>query len=220
MNAMEKELYSIRFRKEELKRKNDIWKILTQHFLQQFVSEADTIMDVACGYGEFINNIRAKRKIAIDMNPDAQSFLTDTVEFFNGDVIDGLAAHPDTADVIFTSNFLEHLSDKTALEHFLDKVLISLKPGGKYLILGPNLRYLPGKYWDFYDHELGLTHLSLSEILQLKKFDISVCIDKFLPFTTKCRLPTHPFLVRIYLGFPLAWRILGTQFFIVAQRPA
>ena len=60
----------------------------------------------------------------------------------------------------------------------------------------------PGKYWDFYDHHLGLTHLSLIEVLKLKGFDIEVCIDKFLPYTTKGLLPTHPCLVQIYLYFP------------------
>jgi hypothetical protein len=97
--------------------------------------------------------------------------------------------------------------------------MIALKPGGKYLILGPNLRYLPGQYWDFYDHHLGLTHLSLSEALQLKGFNIESCIDRFLPFTTQGALPTHPYLVWAYFKIPLVWKLLGKQFFVVAQKP-
>jgi SAM-dependent methyltransferase len=123
------------------------------------------------------------------------------------------------ADIAFTSNFLEHLPDKTVLDIFLEQVLAALKPGGKYLILGPNLRYLPGQYWDFYDHHLGLTDKSLSEALLLAGFQISVCVDRFLPFTTKGRLPTHPKLVELYLRLPMAWKLLGKQFFIVAQKP-
>ena len=61
-----------------------------------------------------------------------------------------------SADVVFTSNFLEHLPDKATLELLLDQALLAMKPGGRLLILGPNLRYLPGQYWDFYDHHLGL----------------------------------------------------------------
>ena len=121
--------------------------------------------------------------------------------------------------MIFTSNFLEHLPDKKVLDELLDQVMIALKPGGKFLILGPNLRYLPGEYWDFYDHHLGLTHLSLSEALQLRGFNIDQCIDRFLPYTTKGSLPTHPWLVALYLKIPLAWKFLGKQFFIVASRP-
>jgi SAM-dependent methyltransferase len=122
------------------------------------------------------------------------------------------------ADVVFTSNFLEHLPDKNILDEFLDQVLIALKPGGIYIVLGPNLRYLPGRYWDFYDHHLGLTHLSLSEALQLKGFVIETCIDRFLPFTTQGALPAHPWIVRLYLKFPLAWRFWGAQFLIVARK--
>ena len=96
----------------------------------------------------------------------------------------------------------EGLEDiKKVLDEFLDQVLIALKPGGHYLIMGPNLRYVPGQYWDFYDHHLGLTHLSLKEALQMRGFNIKVCIDRFLPFTTQGALPTHPLFVKIYLHF-------------------
>jgi hypothetical protein len=121
--------------------------------------------------------------------------------------------------VVFTSNFLEHLPDKAALEQLLDQVLLSLKPGGRYLIMGPNLLYLPGQYWDFYDHHLGLTHLSLCEALALRGFEIEQCVDRFLPYTTQGALPTHPALVRAYLAFPPAWKFFGKQFFIVARKP-
>ena len=92
---------------------------------------------------------------------------------------------------------------------FLEQVWIALKPGGRYLILGPNLRYLNGAYWDFFDHHLGLTHLSLSEALRMQGFEIDTCIDRFLPFTTQGALPTHPLLVRAYLLAPCAWRFPG-----------
>lgn len=121
-----------------------------------------------------------------------------------------------SADVVFTSNFLEHLPNKQSLDVFLEQVKLVLKPGGRYLILGPNLRYLPGQYWDFYDHHLGLTHVSLCEALKLKGFGIQTCLDKFLPYTTQGALPTHPFFVNMYLKFPFAWKLLGKQFFIEA----
>jgi SAM-dependent methyltransferase len=213
------ELYKLRFAEEQLPRKNAIWKVICNGFLQRFIRPSDTVVDVACGYGEFLNNISANRKIAVDLNPDARKFLDSATEYYQckatslGSVISG------GADVVFTSNFLEHLPDKKTLDEFLDQVLIALKPGGKYIILGPNLRYLPGQYWDFYDHHLGLTHLSLSEALQLKGFKLALCIDRFLPFTTQGALPTHPLLVWAYLKLPPAWKVLGKQFLIVAQKP-
>ena len=53
----------------------------------------------------------------------------------------------------------------------------------------------------------------------MKGFDIKTCIDRFLPFTTQGALPTHPLLVKLYLKFPFVWKLLGKQFFIVAQKP-
>jgi SAM-dependent methyltransferase len=220
MNSSElSKLYKIRFTEDKLPRKNAIWQIICESFLQRFIKKSDTVIDVACGYGEFLNNILAEKKIAVDLNADARKFLDSDTEFHQcsathfGSVVSG------RADVVFTSNFLEHLPDKTTLNMFLDQVMTALKPGGKYIILGPNLRYLPGQYWDFYDHHLGLTHLSLSEALELKGFDIQICIDRFLPFTTQGALPTHPWLVWIYLKLPVAWKYFGKQFFIVAQKP-
>ncbi len=213
------ELYRIRFEREFLPRKRQIWQVLCRDFFQQFIDAEATVLDIACGYGEFINQVRAKSRIAIDLNPDTRDHLDADVEFHAlsaGDVAKVGAAR---ADVAFTSNFLEHLPDKAALDHFLEQVQTVLKPGGRYLILGPNLRYLPGAYWDFYDHHLGLTHLALTEALELKGFVIEQCIDRFLPYTTQGALPTHPLLVQLYLRLPVFWRLLGKQFFIVASKP-
>ncbi|MGH8476727.1 MAG: hypothetical protein ACRER2_13325, partial [Methylococcales bacterium] len=66
---------------------------------------------------------------------------------------------------------------------------------------------------------LPLSHLSLVEALQLAGFEIDKMIDKFLPYTTQSRLPQFPFLVSAYLKFPIAWRLLGKQFLVVARKP-
>jgi SAM-dependent methyltransferase len=213
------DLYRFRFPAHQLHRKNAIWQVLCQGFFQRFVRPEDTVVDVACGYGEFLNNIVAQRKIGCDLNPDARQFLDSGVEFHVCPATEFASTARGAADVVFTSNFLEHLRDKHVLDTFLDQVQLALKPGGKYLILGPNLRYLPGQYWDFYDHHLGLTHLSLCEALRLKGFEVELCIDRFLPFTTQGALPTHPGLVWIYLRAPWVWLLLGKQFFVVARKP-
>jgi SAM-dependent methyltransferase len=212
------QLYQIRFSDQALVRKNEIWKVLCRDFFSRFLKSTDTVVDIGCGYGEFINNISAGRRVAVDLNSDTKLFLNPGVEFFQGGALALDQANLPPADVVFTSNFLEHLPDKPTLDKFLSQVHGVLKPGGKYIIMGPNLRYLPGEYWDFYDHHLGLTHLSLSEALRLRGYNIDVCIDRFLPYTTQTKLPTHPALVRLYLKVPLAWRFMGTQFLIVASR--
>src|SRR6478609_6511542 len=143
------ELYKIRFASRELERKNEIWKVICSDYLQRYISPSDTVVDIAFGYGEFLNNIVAGRKIAVDLNPDAKQFLDPSIEFHERPATELGAVITGAADVVFTSNFLEHLPDKKTLDIFLEQVRTALKPSGKYVILGPNLRYLPGEYWDF-----------------------------------------------------------------------
>lgn len=212
------DLYQIRFERDFLPRKMAIWEVLCRNFFQRFITPGSVVLDMACGYGEFIRNIDAARKIAVDLNVESKEHLGEEIEFHALPADQLSSVGEDFADVVFTSNFLEHLSDKAALNKVLEQVLMVLKPGGRFLILGPNLRYLPGQYWDFYDHHLGLTHLSLSEALMLRGFQIEECLAKFLPYTTQGSLPTHPTLVKFYLNIPLVWRVLGKQFFLVARK--
>ena len=212
------ELYKIRFDREGLARKNEIWKVLCEDMFQQYVGPDQTLLDIACGYGEFSNNMRAGRKVAIDLNPESPTYLDDDVEFHAISATELTKLGEASVDVAFTSNFLEHLPDKAALEALLRELHATLRENGRFVILGPNLKYLPGEYWDFYDHHLGLTHLSLSEALQLNGFEVERCIDRFLPYTTQGSLPTHPMLVKLFLKVPLAWPLLGKQFLIVARK--
>lgn len=211
-------LYRIRFPEGELERKNAIWEVLCRHYFQALIPPGSTVVDLACGYGEFINNIQAREKIAVDLNPESKPFLREEVAFLQTDAANLGEVIAGRADVVFTSNFLEHLPDKAALDSLLQQIYSALRPGGCIMVMGPNLRYLPGRYWDFYDHHLGLTHLSLSEALALRGFRVQRCVDRFLPYTTRGAMPTHPALVRAYLACPILWKLLGKQFFIVASR--
>jgi ubiquinone/menaquinone biosynthesis C-methylase UbiE len=212
-------LYRHRFPEDELPRKRAIWKVLCAGFFQKFVRPTDVVLDLACGHGDFINNIAAAEKHAIDLNPDSPRFVDAAVRFHKAPATDLGVIADATMDVVFTSNFLEHLPDKTALGLVLAEVRRVLKPNGRFLVLGPNIRYLPGAYWDFLDHHLPLTHNSLAEALVLSGFEVEAVIDRFLPYTTRSRLPQTGFLVSLYLKMPVAWRFLGKQFFVRARKP-
>ena len=54
---------------------------------------------------------------------------------------------------MFTSNFFEHLPDKAALERTLLNAKRSLRSGGKLVMMGPNIKYVPGAYRDFFDSQ-------------------------------------------------------------------
>jgi hypothetical protein len=93
-----------------------------------------------------------------------------------------------------------------------------LKPGGRVLILQPNIRLIGGSYWDFIDHQTALTDKSLAEAAVMAGFTTKQVIARFLPYTTKSRIPQHPMLVRAYLAFPPAWLLLGKQTLYLGER--
>jgi SAM-dependent methyltransferase len=180
--------------------------------------DSDTVLDLACGYGEFINNIRAARKLAVDLNPDSPGAVANDV-IFHAVAANALGPIEDASvDVVFTSNFFEHLPDKAVLQEVLGEIRRVLKPGGRLIAMGPNIRYLPGAYWDFIDHHLPLSERSLVEALLLAGLHPARVIDRFLPYTTQSRLPQANWLVRIYLATPLAWRLFGKQFLVIAGK--
>ena len=213
-------LYRHRFAREELPAKNRIWQVLCRDYFQPLIARDDAVvLDLGCGYGEFINNIRASRKLAVDLNPESPEFLGADVEFHrsSSDAMHAVAAQ--SVDVVFTSNFFEHLPDKPTLMATLEEIARVLRPGGRLIAMGPNVRYVPGAYWDFIDHHLPLSERSLCEAVCLAGLEPTRVIDRFLPYSTRSALPQAPIFVRTYLHFPLAWKILGKQFLVVAERP-
>ncbi|MEQ1940429.1 class I SAM-dependent methyltransferase [Mesorhizobium sp. CN5-321] len=213
-------IYQSRFANTGLEKRNAVWQVLCRSFFSRYVRPTDTILDLACGYGEFINNIEAANKIGVDLNPDAPTHLAGDVTFHLS-AADNLSDIADSSvETVFTSNFLEHLPDKKTCDRVFAEILRVLRPGGTFLILGPNIHYAYKEYWDYYDHYLPLSHLSLAEGLGIAGFNVKEVIPQFLPYTMNNSTPTHPFLISLYLRFPPAWRVMGKQFFVVGEKRA
>lgn len=207
-------LYAHRFGEEGIQR-SDLWEVLCTHFFQTWIPEDATVLDVAAGHCEFINNIRAGRKLAIDVNPDVKVRAAQDVEthIARSDAMPEIPA--ESVDRVFISNFFEHVS-REVIVSTLREVRRVLRPGGKLLILQPNVRYCARDYWMFFDHITPVDDRALVEALTACGYDVDLCIPRFLPYTTKSRLPSTARLVRLYLKMPLAWRVLGAQAFVVA----
>ncbi len=200
--------------------RNKVWQVLTASFFSRWVAPTATVLDLGCGYGEFINNIAAGRKLAMDLNPDARTHLAPGVEFLQQDCSKDWPVPANSLDVVFTSNFFEHLPDKDRLSLTLRHALRALKPGGALIAVGPNIKYLHGEYWDFYDHHVYLTETSLGEALEVEGYVIDLIHPRFLPFTM-VKAPEYPlFFVRLYAALPWLWWVRGRQFLIVARKPA
>ncbi len=210
-------IYGARFEKNLAYRRR-VWSVLVPEFFQSFVSPADTVLDLGCGYGEFINTIRCGQKLAMDLNPDAPRFLAAGVRFLQQDCSTHWQCDNDSLDVVFTSNFFEHLPSKSALKLTLEEAFRCLKPGGKLIAMGPNIRFIPGEYWDFWDHHLALSDRSLVEGLENSGFTIAKNHDRFLPYTMVNKREQPLFLLSLYLKLSPAWKFWGRQFLIVAVK--
>jgi ubiquinone/menaquinone biosynthesis C-methylase UbiE len=211
-------LYSQRFHEAGLERRRRVWRVLCDEFFSRLVEPNDSVLDLACGYGEFINAVRAKQRIGIDLNPDAARFLDSAVRFYQAAATDLSEISISGIDVVFTSNFLEHLSSKEQCSEVFQQVHRVLKPGGRFIILGPNIRYAYREYWNYFDHQIALSDLAVVEGLQQTGFRMQRVIPRFLPFTMQHSLPTNDTLVRLYLKLPLVWRVFGKQFLVVASK--
>jgi SAM-dependent methyltransferase len=199
--------------------RRSVWRVLTAGVFSKWITAESSVLDLGSGYCEFINQIRARRKFAMDLNPAARSHANGDVSVFLQDCSEEWPIPPGTLDAVFTSNFFEHLPDKWALERTIRAAFSRLKPGGRLIALGPNIRYTGNAYWDFCDHYIPLTDLSLSELMRKCGFEIEYARAQFLPYTMARGREYPVWVLKAYLQLTPLWKVFGKQFLIVAQKP-
>ena len=207
-----------RFRDQDAARRR-VWEVLVGSYFSRHLGSARTVLDLGCGWGYFINNVGAPHRHAIDLNPDVAAHLEPGVTLHTVAASDPWPIDDGALDVVFTSNFIEHLPDREALMACLAEAHRCLRPGGRRIAMGPNIRAVGGAYWDFFDHLIPLTDRSVTEALELSGLEVDTCIPRFLPYTMEGRIPAGTLLVRAYLRLRPAWRFFGGQFLVVARRP-
>ncbi len=218
-NADLQRIYEQRFGTAAERAKDGVWGEITA-YLQRWIRPDARVLDVACDAGYFIRHVRAGERWATDIR-DMSSHLGPDIRFVAADglALSGAVPHG-YFDVVFVSNYLEHLPGPDAVIAQLKEIRTVTKDGGRLIVLQPNVRYVGGAYWDFIDHRVALTEHSLVEAAQAAGFEVEHLVPQFLPYTTKSRMPQKPWLVRLYLRIPLAWRLLGGQTLLVARAAA
>jgi SAM-dependent methyltransferase len=203
-------VYGNRFNEREAAAKSGLWREIAA-YLQRFVPEDGRVIDIACDRGYFIGNVHCAEKWGSDIRP-VGGLLPPDVRFVQVDGLElGRAVPAHHFDLVFMSNYLEHLPSGESVIRQFEVAAQVLRPGGRVLVLQPNVRLVGGRYWDFIDHHVALTERSLEEAASLAGFETVQLITRFLPFTTKSSLPQNPALVRAYLAFRPAWLLLGKQ---------
>ena len=211
-----KKIYKTRF-SEKIKQRFDLWNVLIINFFQKYINEKDTVLDLGCGYGEFISQINCRKKYAVDLNSDSEKYLSKKVIFYKQSSTKMSLVKPKLIDKVFVSNFFEHLTREDIILS-IKEIRRILKKNGQILILQPNIRLLTADFWRFFDHITPIDDRALEELFISEGFILKKRIFKFLPYTTKSGLPKSLFIVRIYLGWPFLWNIFGRQSFLIFEK--
>jgi SAM-dependent methyltransferase len=211
-------VYDVRFDERERVAKEAVWREIGRFLQRRYIPESSRVLDIAADVGYFIRNIRAAERWASDLRDTSASMPKD-VRFIQTDGLSLAEATPnDYFDVVFMSNYLEHLGSAESVIEQLRVAHRLLRAGGRVVILQPNIKLVGAAYWDFIDHKVPLTEVSLVEAATLAGFETSELVTRFLPYSVKGRLPAHHLLVRAYLTFPPAWFLLGKQTLYVGRR--
>ena len=184
------------------------------HYFQSQIPPESCVLELGAGYGNFINNVRAARRIAQDQWPDFSKYLAPGVESHVGPVTDLSFLADNSIDFAFASNLFEHIS-QTDFASVLAQLRRKLKRQGTLTLLQPNFRYAFREYFDVYTHITPYSHLSISDFLQANSYEVIRCVPRFLPLTLKSRLKVSPLLIRLYLLSPV--RPLGKQMLVQAR---
>lgn len=197
-------------------RRADLWRHLTR-YLDRYVPANAAVLEFGAGYCYFINEVRASRRVAIDLTPDLMHWKGKNVEAIVTDALVYARTAPSAQfDFILASNFFEHF-DWPELNELIAHVTRMLKPGGRLAIIQPNFRLAAGRYFDDYTHRAIFTDVSLGDWLTSAGLNVVRLEPRFLPLTVKSRMGGLSFLVPLYLRLP--FRPLAGQMFALAERP-
>jgi SAM-dependent methyltransferase len=179
-----------------------LWKSLWRFYFCKIISPNDCVLDLGCGYGDFINNVVARRRIAIDSWEHFPEYVDPDVERVLGNVTDLDFIEDGAINFAFASNLFEHLS-QADFARVLEILRIKLAENGTLNILQPNYRYAYREYFDDYTHLSIFSHISVTDFLEANGFDVIEIRPRFLPLTVKSRLPVSPRLIGAYLASPI-----------------
>ena len=191
-----------------------VWRALWRYFFSGRVRPDDVVLDLGAGYGDFINSVTARRRIAVDLWPGVADHVEPGVEVVIGaaDRLDSLA--DGSVDYAFASNLFEHLTQEQ-FASTLRALRRVMSPQGRLTILQPNFRYAYREYFDDYTHVAVYSHLSLADFLEAQGWSVEESRPRFLPLTVKSRLPVWGFLIGAYLASP--FKPMGKQMLLVAR---
>lgn len=191
-----------------------VWRHICA-YLDRWIGPDAHVIELGAGWCDFANHVRAGRVVAMDLDATVKQAAANHVTPVVGNCTDLSQFEDGSFDVVFASNLLEHLHRPDATR-LLGEARRVLRPGGRLILMQPNFRLNPGRYFDDYTHVSIFTDQSLSDFLVAEGFAVEQVLPRFLPLTLKSRGSKLTFLVPWYLRSPV--KPLAGQMLVVASR--
>ncbi len=193
-----------------------VWKVVAEHLASWLPPDAH-VVEIGAGYCEWINNVAAARRVAVDIWADMTRYAGPGVETR---VLDAsrelLTLGSSSFDAVLASNILEHFEPAVVIA-VVEDIGRLLKRGGRLIVVQPNFRYAAKRYFDDYTHRSVFTDVSLPNLLRAHGFRIDCVQPRFLPYSMRgTRLPIRSWTVRAYLRSPI--KPMAGQMLIVASK--
>jgi len=197
----------------ELEGRRAVWGAIARYVARD-AKDVGLLVELGAGYCDFSAQFPAKHKIAFDLNPEMRRFATPDVELRieSGITLPGVPQA--SVDLVFASNFLEHLVAEE-LDELLDHVRRALTPHGRLILIQPNHRLCAAHYFDDPTHRTIFDDANIGEWLARHGLRVVKLVPGLLPFTMNSRLPKWGWLTRLYLGLP--FRPFAAQMYVVAE---
>jgi len=190
-----------------------VWRAISR-YLARWVDPAGGLLDLGAGYGDFSRFSAAREKWALDMNLELIGHWEESVHPLIQSALDPLPLESGSLGTVFASNFFEHFTKEEGARILLELRRV-LRPGGKLIIVQPNFRLEPRRYFDDYTHKTIYTDAGFCGLLNASGFNPVRCEPRFTPFTMKSRWPKAEWMVDLYLRLP--FRPFAGQFLVIAE---
>jgi 2-polyprenyl-3-methyl-5-hydroxy-6-metoxy-1,4-benzoquinol methylase len=164
---------------EDYSKKTHDQSIYRKKILRDYLSKDTNILDVGCGYGDFLYSIKDEVATANGIEPSLQRAKygkSHGLNIIHGSITDW----PDSqqVDIITMFQVIEHVVD---IHSFMKKAISTIRPNGRIVIEVPNhddILVKSKRYRWFYYQNGHCTYFTMSTLQKLLKFwDLEVEAD-------------------------------------------
>ena len=139
-----------------------VWRHICA-YLQRWIPEDSDVLELGAGWCDFANLVQARSVTAVDLESVVLTAAAAHVRAVVADCTD-LAEFDDASfDVVFASNLLEHL-ERAQSRPPPGRGGAGAAARRRLILLQPNFRLQPGRYFDDFTHVAIFTDQSLSRL--------------------------------------------------------